>query len=739
MRAFTRASVFSLMIAALLTVSPALAQTVITSAGTGSPGYSGDNGFATSAQIDTVYGVAIDSRGNTYLADSRNHRVRKIYNGVITTVAGNGQEGFSGDGGAATSAQLAFPRDVAVDAQGNLYIADTGNSRIRKVTSSGVISTIAGDGTAGFAGDGGPAAGAQLSYPAGLTVDTAGNIYIADSWNYRIRKIATNGNIQTIVGNGSYGPFGDGGPAVDASLGLVESLAVNAAGDLFLSDSYNHVVRKVSSGVISTVVGGGFGVGVDGASAATANLKFPKGIAVDWQGNLLISDSMNHRVRKVTPGGLISTVAGRGTPGYAGDGAAATSAQIDAPSGVAVDSQGNLTFSDQWNYRVRSVGGTLVSVSSRFVPVPPCRVLDTRNDDGTFGGPTMDAGTSRTFPIPQSPCGIPATAEAYSVNVTVVPGGVLPYLTAWPAGQTRPGVSTLNSFDGRVVANAAIVPAGINGAIGIYVAGETDVIVDINGYFTADGSGNPFFTLAPCRVADTRNASGPLGGPDMMGPVSRSFPLSSSACSIPSGVQAYSINATVVPQGRLGYLTLWPTGQSQPFVSTLNSFDGQVVANAAILPAGNSGAVSAYVTNPTSLILDINGYFGAPSSGEALSFYPLAPCRIADTRGSAGTFGGPSMSGGTARDFPIPSSGCGVPAGARAYSLNVTVVPKGPLSYLTLWPTGQARPWVSTLNSFTGRVVANAAIVPAGTGGAVSVYVTGATDVILDINGYFAP
>ncbi len=736
MKLATSATFPFLTIAVLLSVSPGHGQTVTTTAGDGIPGYSGDNGFATSAQIDTVYGVAIDSRGNTYIADTRNHRVRKIANGVITTVAGTGVEGYSW--GAPTAAQFSFPRDVALDAQGNLYIADTGNNVIRKLSPAGALSLVAGTGTAGFSGDGGLATSAQLSYPSAVTVDAAGDIYIADSWNYRIRKVTSDWKIQTVAGNGSYGPFGDGGPATQASLGVIQSLAVNAAGDLYLSDSYNHVVRKVTSGTISTVVGGGFGPALDGGPAATANLKFPKGIAVDWQGNLFVSDSLNHRIRKISPNGTISTVAGRGTAGYSGDGANATSAQLNAPSGMAVDSVGNLTFSDMWNYRVRSLGEA-ASGSNRFVPVPPCRVLDTRNPDSTFGGPTLEGGSSRAFPIPQSACGIPPSAQAYSVNVTVVPSGTLGYLTLWPAGQTQPLASTLNSWDGRIVANAAIVPAGANGAISVFVSGETDVIVDINGYFTADGSGNSFYTLPPCRVADTRYAPGAFGGPVMTAGLSRSFPFPSSVCSIPSAAQAYSVNATVVPRGPLSYLTLWPTGQDRPLVSTLNAFDGQVVANAAILPAGSSGAASAFVTDMTDLILDVNGYFGTPGGAAALSFYPLAPCRVADTRGTSSTFGGPSIGGGQSRDFPVPSSGCGVPSSARAYSLNVTVVPKGALPYLTMWPTGQGQPLVSTLNSFTGRVVANAAIVPAGTNGSVSVFAAGATDVILDINGYFAP
>ena len=195
----------------------------------------------------------------------------------------------------------------------------------------------------------------------------------------------------------------------------------------------------------------------------------------------------------------------------------------------------------------------------------------------------------------------------------------------------------------------------------------------------------------------------------------------------------------MVPPGYLGYLTAWPTGRTRPNASTLNSWKGKVVANAALVPTGDNESISVFVSNPTNVILDINGYFGQPGQTGALSFYPVTPCRIADTRGTSGPFGGPEMGAAATRSFPVPASGCNIPATAAAYSLNVTAVPDGALSFLSAWPAGLARPLVSTLNSFDGRVVANAAIVPAGTNGAISIYVTDQTHVILDINGYFAP
>jgi hypothetical protein len=390
----------------------------------------------------------------------------------------------------------------------------------------------------------------------------------------------------------------------------------------------------------------------------------------------------------------------------------------------------------------KTVTANFTSTSSsgsglRFVPVTPCRVVDTRNPNGPFGSPIMSANSSRSFAIPAGSCGIPITALAYSLNVTVVPTATLAYLTIWPSGQPQPVVSTLNS-DGRIKANAALVPAGTNGAVSVYVTDETQLILDINGYFATPvnaSGGLLFYPLPPCRVMDTRLANGPLGGPILPGGMSRTPPVLSSSCGIPSGAIAYSFNMTVVPTGTLNYLTTWPTGIPQPVVSTLNDNNGVVVANAAIVPAGTGGSIDVYATQDTNLVVDVNGYFAAPAT-DGLQLYSLTPCRVVDTRNPVGPFGGPSLSG--ERDFNITSGPCPVPPGTQGYSLNATVVPQGPLGYLTLWPAGQPQPRVSTLNSQDGSTVSNAATV-ATANGSISAYSTNSTDLILDLNGVFAP
>ena len=248
-----------------------------------------------------------------------------------------------------------------------------------------------------------------------------------------------------------------------------------------------------------------------------------------------------------------------------------------------------------------------------------------------------------------------------------------------------------------------------------------------------------FVPVVPCRIADTRNAFGPFGGPGLPGNTSRDFVIPGGPCGIPGSAVAYSVNIAVVPSGPLGYLTLWPTGQPQPLVATSNS-DGRIKSNAALVPAGAGGAISVFVTDATDVVLDINGYFVAGNSPTALAFYPLTPCRIADTRNPTASLGGPSLAARSTRTFPILASACGLPSNAQAYSLNFAAVPTGPsLGYLTAWPAGQAQPLVASLNDPTGTILANAVVVPAGAGGAVNVFATDTADLVIDINGYFAP
>jgi uncharacterized protein (TIGR03437 family) len=363
----------------------------------------GDGGPATSAGMSGPASVAVNSGGAIYFADTLNNRVRYVSQGLINEVAG--ADHAAGDGGQATAADLYFPQTITEDSAGNLYIADTNNNEIRKVTPAGIISTVAtvaapnavvvnnssgnlyvtsvnriiqidskgnktvfaGSTTAGFSGDGGPASAALFNLPyggGGLAIDSAGNLYIADSFNNRIREISA-GNINTVAGSGgtclnpcSLGGFsGDGGPATSATLSLPYGVAVDSAGNILIADSNNHVIRKVTKGTINTVAGTGtkHGYGGDGGLATAALLDLPLGVAADASGNIFITDSSNNVVRVVGGFGYINTIAGNNTVGFSGDGGLGTAAELYKPWGILVDPNANVLFVDSLNHRVREL------------------------------------------------------------------------------------------------------------------------------------------------------------------------------------------------------------------------------------------------------------------------------------------------------------------------------------------------------------------------------------------------
>ncbi|MCA2997340.1 MAG: hypothetical protein ING75_01940 [Rhodocyclaceae bacterium] len=376
------------------------AQNITTLAGNGLGGFGGDGGPATSASLYYAQDVAVDSAGNLYVADSANNRIRKITaaTGIITTIAGDGTPGFSGDNGPATSARLNDPRNVAVDGAGNVYIADSSNNRIRKITAAtGVITTFAGNGTSGFSGDNVLATSTRLAGPKGVAVDSAGDVYVADFANSRIRKIsATTGIITTVAGNGTSGFSGDGLSAIDAntSLNFPWGVAVDGAGNIYVVDASNSRVRKITAatGVINTVAGNGTnGYSGDNGAATGASIS-ARGIAVDSAGNLYIADYGNHRIRKVAAAtGIITTYAGNGLANFGGDDGPAINANLNLPSGVVVDGAGKLYVADAQNFRIRKI--TLVA------PDAPTIDAVTGGDQQvtvSFTAPTSDGGSSIT-------------------------------------------------------------------------------------------------------------------------------------------------------------------------------------------------------------------------------------------------------------------------------------------------------------------------------------------------------
>lgn len=316
-------------------------------AGIITPGFSGDDGPASQAQLNYPKGMAADGEGNIYIADRNNNRIRKVdKDGIITTIAGNGAAGYSGDNGPATAAQLQSPAGITLDGDGNLYIADSGNHRIRKVSPDGIITTIAGNGTAGFGGDNGSAIQAQLNTPQDVVIDNFGNIYIADTNSNRIRKIAPNGIITTIAGTGDYGYSGDDGPAQEALLAYPRGIGVGNTGNLFIADTYNNRIRRIDiGGTITSVAGNGTaGFDGEGIAATEASLSLPGDVAVDKEGNLYIADTQNNRIRRVNVKGIIVTLAGDGTIGVK-TGVPPKEGYTARPQSIAIDPDNHVYFS----------------------------------------------------------------------------------------------------------------------------------------------------------------------------------------------------------------------------------------------------------------------------------------------------------------------------------------------------------------------------------------------------------
>ena len=332
-------------------------QTITTIAGNGTGGFYGDGGVATNAELYVPGQLIVDENGNIYLTDASNNRIRKINNstGFISTVAGNGTAGYNGDNIAATNATLDHPSGIALDKSGNIFVTDFFNNRVRKITTSGVISTIAGNGGVGFSGDNVQATSATIGDPLGIDLDTSGNIYFTDG-NQRVRKVSTSGIITTVAGNGSAGYGGDGGQATLTMLHNPHGIHVDCEGNIYIADMDNRRVRKVSpTGEISTIAGDGLsGYSGDGFNATSARI-YPTDIVKDKFGNIFVSDFGSSTIRRISVDNIITTIVGNGIMGYNGDNISATNCKLYQPFGVALDTCENIYIADSYNHRIRKV------------------------------------------------------------------------------------------------------------------------------------------------------------------------------------------------------------------------------------------------------------------------------------------------------------------------------------------------------------------------------------------------
>jgi uncharacterized protein (TIGR03437 family) len=528
---------------------------IYTIAGYGSPDFSGDGGMATAATLSNPRGIALDASGNLFIVDTGNQRVRKIsLSGIISTVAGNGVAGFSGDGGPATAASLNSPNAVAVDASGNLYIADVANQRIRKVSSSGIITTIAGTGNPTYSGDGGPATSASLQYPFGVAVDGTGNLFIADMSNNRIRKVSSSGIITTVAGSGISGYSGDGGPATAAGIFQPRGVFADRTGNLFIADSGNNRVRMVAAnGIITTVAGdGSFVASKDGVPATSVSV-MPFAVCLDAvTGDLYIGEMQ--RVRKVSTAGVITTVAGNGSFGFNGDLIPATAAAIYNVYGIAADAAGNLFITDSDNQRIREVATSVPPLAANLFVLP-----------GTLYQ-NLGAGTKQLQPLQIGG----AAGIAWQATATTSSGGA--WLSVSPfAGQTPASVTALidttnlseGNYQGSITIRAPLAtPSSITIKINLSVYLQPSVAYQVtnsasnyisgrSGFGIAQGS---LFTvygynIGPQEAEESKSfpISLSLGGTSIqitMSGVKYDAPMISA-----SDLQAVAMLPSVVPEG----------------------------------------------------------------------------------------------------------------------------------------------------------------------------------------------
>ncbi len=673
---------------------------------------------ATTLPLMLPSATAFDAAGNLYYAETGNHVVRKVTSaGIITTVAGNGVQGFAGDGGLATAAELDSPAGLALDSSGDLFIADSHNHRVREVSAAtGIIATIAGTGAPGFSGDGGMATAATLDLPTALTLDASGNLYVADSNNHRVRRIAAaTGAITTVAGNGVEAFAGDNGPATAASIDSPNGLALDASRNLYIADTHNGRVRMVSAatGVISTVAGAGvvagnvLSFGGDNGPATAAGLALPRGLTMDAAGNLYFADSANHRIRRISPTGVITTVAGQGTETFAGDNAPAVSASLDSPRSVAISPAGLLTLADSDNQRVRQLdalpapgpdihtiaglgttspgalslsgssvvvygsGSVTATLTTSTLATGSVTFLDTsggtqttlgaailNSDSATFSTATLAAGAHNlvaTYPGDATHSAAQSSALAIAVSplsliATANPASILYGQAIPPLSGTLTGVLAQDA--GKVAAVFTSTAASLSPA-GLY---------PISAMLTGSAAGNytvavtPAANLSIAQTPTQTSLSASTSSPGLGLPVTLSVQSSSTTGGVPTG----SITLT--------------DGSTMLSVVTLSAGAATLTTSSLALGAHNLSATYSGDANflPSSsataeLAVGAASDFTLTATGAASQSIP---------KGSSATYSFSVAMLGAAMASPIVLAVQGVPLGATS-SINPSYIPPG--------------------------------------------------------------
>jgi len=553
--------------------------TIQTLAGNGSAGFAGDNGDPAASQLNSPHAVALDSKGDIYIADTGNHRIRKISGGAITTIAGTGTLGYSGDGAAATAATLNAPSGLAFDSKDNLYIADTGNNVIRKISGT-TITTVAGDHgqSAGYGGDLGAATSAILNAPTAVALDAAGNLYIADTGNSLIRKVDTNQIITSYLG----------AQATSGRLANPNGLWFDASGALYIGDSGHQSVAKYVAPTLSIVAGTpgptGFFSG-DGGQATRAQLNKPVGVASDSAGNVYVADTNNSRIRKIAADGIITTIAGKGGAAYSGDGGSATAAVLNFPRSITVRSNGMVYIADTGNHAIRTLTPSFPTISTNgvtnaasFAPRISPGALASIFGTG-FGTATFQADDGFNWPT-NSPAGITVKVNGVAAPLYYVSPGQINFQMPW-ATPTTGAVNVAVSVNGGS-SNTASVAVGTAAPGLFYLPGGAAIVQNTPSYTLNDPS-NP--APAGSTIVAYLTGSGPVSPAAKDGVPTNVLTNATAAVTAKIGSATATVSFTGLTPGFIGLAQMnivVPSGLTPGVYPLSITIDGQTSNSATI-------------------------------------------------------------------------------------------------------------------------------------------------------------